>query len=61
MANSTKCERCGANLDFGERCSCVGKSESENSNGDKKYYRTFPEYSEEQALAALHSIKALID
>lgn len=61
MANSRKCERCGANLDFGERCSCVADVDSNNMSNDEKYYRTYPERNNEQILDQLNAIKALVN
>ena len=60
MAVSRKCEICGANLDFGERCSCSGPDIGNKANESGRYYRAQPEYSEEQKLDALHNIMVLI-
>lgn len=59
MANSKKCEYCGANLDFGEKCTCI-EGEETRGNENKGYYRTFPEFGEEQKLDALSAMKSLL-
>lgn len=60
MANSKKCERCGANLDFGERCVCIANEETHESNERNGYYRKFPEFGTEQKLDALSAMKAML-
>lgn len=60
MANSKTCERCGANLDFGERCSCSIDNDISRNEENKQHYRVFPKYSDEQKLEALSRIRSLI-
>ncbi len=60
MANSKKCLRCGANLDFGEKCTCNVSTESREGNENGGYYRIFPEFGEEQKLDALSAIKEML-
>ena len=60
MANSKTCIYCGANLDFGERCSCIFKDEDETTIDSKPYYRAFPKLSDEQKLESLQNILNLV-
>jgi len=60
MANSKKCERCGANLDFGEKCTCADVTTANQGSKNNRYYRAFPEFDRQQALDALHQIKMIL-
>ena len=62
MANSKKCEHCGARLDFGEKCLC-GSDIDMNLNTEvstEKYYRVFTKQSTEQKLEQLNMMKAFL-
>lgn len=59
MAKNKTCSLCGANLDFGEKCTCIDNREM-RSNEPKEYYRRFPEFGKEQKLDALSAMKTML-
>lgn len=60
MQNRNICNCCGARLDYGERCDCRYEKESQSGYASNKYYRTFPQLTDEQKLEALHNLIAAI-
>ena len=60
MAKNKICIYCGANLDFGEKCTCGESTNIHQENESGKYYRQIPEYTLEQQLEALSVIKAML-